>query len=371
MRASYLKVISLLLVSALFAGCWDAAEIEEHTIVTGLVIDYKDGNYSFYCETAEVLGTGNTGETPDVNYQMLKSSGRTFIEARDVLERSTNFPILLSSVRVAIFTHGMCDIGLEPYMNRIRGEFDYRKTVLIAITPDDPEKIITHTPKNTPSISAALENLFRSMTKKGISFEINIGEVLEYLAVENVGYLLPQIELKNNQFLLSGHCIMKGDKRAGHIPAEVMDGNMCLLLRKRQFEYHTYYKDNGYTINIKLKKRRIMPKIIDGKIHFDVDLKFEGTILYAEKMVKLSKKEVKMLANLVEQEFKNKIDEAVQQAQKKFRCDYLDFFKHFRAKYQKQFRQIENWNEAFAEANINTKVSVKIVGTSMLSIEEE
>lgn len=373
MRANYLKIISIILIVSIFStGCWDAEEIQKHSIITALVVDYKDDQYSFCAETASILGGGGATEGNDLSFSMVTAQGKNFTEARDALERSTNLPIFLSGIRVAIFTENLCVTGIQEYMNRIRGEFDYRKSLLIATTLEEPEKLIQNEPENVSSVGAAIENVMRTMVRLGSSFEISTGEILEYLAVDNVGFLIPQINLVNEQFTITGYCVMKNGKCAGHFSAEERYGTMFLKLKKKKFQHDINHEDeNNIVLTVELSKRKIKPKIINGEIIFDINLSFKGSILYAEKINKLSKKEMKQLEEKVKQEFLEKTIRALDMAQNKFKCDYLDFYKFFRAKYQKQFKQIENWNEAFSKAKSRIKIDFKIVGTSMPSFEKD
>lgn len=369
MRVNYLKISISVLLAIFMTGCWDASEIQEYTIVTSLTVDYKDNLYSFHCETPFVLG--GLGEGNKLEFEIIKSKGETFTSARDALERSTNLPVLLSSTRVVVFTERLCTHGIEEYMNRIRGEFDYRKSVLLATTMEEPEKLMTMKPKNIPSIGAAMENVIRSNETIGNSFEMSVGEVLEYIAVKNAGFLIPQIDVAENQFALTGYCVMKHDKCIGHIHAEERIGTICLIVKNNKFEYDLNFNNTSFILHIEMKKQKIKPYIINGEIYFDINLSYKATILYADAMTNLKKDQIKAMAKALEEEFRNHVYNALDMAQNKFKCDYLDFFKYFRAKYQKQYKKIEDWNEAFSKARMNVNVNVDIIGTSMITVEKD
>jgi hypothetical protein len=46
--------IVLILAAALMSGCWDARNIDDLDICTAVVLDYKDGEYTFYTEIINI-----------------------------------------------------------------------------------------------------------------------------------------------------------------------------------------------------------------------------------------------------------------------------------------------------------------------------
>ena len=52
----------LVMILLLMCGCWDAVSIEDMSICTAVVVDYKDSEYSFYVEIVNTTPSKSTGE---------------------------------------------------------------------------------------------------------------------------------------------------------------------------------------------------------------------------------------------------------------------------------------------------------------------
>lgn len=362
MRNKCFTRLTMVVVMSLFlSGCWDSGDIERQENVSLTLVDFKEEQYHFYVEVANVLGGNNQDNNGVVSYSLLTASGDSLIEARDDANRRSNHTIYLGATRAVIFTQRLAEKGIEEYINRIRGQTNYRKSVLLVTSPTDPIKLMSSKPENNLSVGDAINDALWDLGKEGQSIIVDVGEVLQILALENVGFLIPQMSLEEDEMTLTGYSVFKNSKCMGTIPAEERKGVLYLLLNKPQFYYQIYDGNDHFICTVEMKKKRIKPIFKDGEISFEIDMSFQSKIQYMGKMIKVTKEKQKQLSQQLTQMIEDDIIKVLKDSQETYRCDYLGFYRYFRAEYLSEFKEM-NWEDQYAQAEMKVRIDTKIVG---------
>lgn len=354
----------LLIIELILTGCWDSGEIEKLNNLSLVIVDYNEGEYSFYAELANVLGSSKI-EIARADYTILTATESSLIDTRDDLNRRSDHPIYLGASRAVIFTGNMAEIGLEEYINRIRAESDYRKTILLLTTQTDPLKIIQQEPENARSVGDSIEGTLENLKEMGQGFSVSVGDVLQKLALENVGFLLPQVDVKGQENTITGYTIFKQAKCIGFIPASERKGIIYLLGEKPEFYYEVYDDDNHYIINVARDKKRIKSSFVNEQVSFEVEMAFKCEIQYMGKMTQLSKEQQKEVTDKLKDKIEDDITKTILESQRTYRCDYLEFYKHFKIDYLNEFKQM-NWEDKYTQAKIKVKIHAELVDTAGL-----
>jgi spore germination protein len=350
-------------------GCWDAEDIQEKNIATSVVTDYDNGKYYLWIEIAKIKGIKQTGEVQKgkESFSILKSEGTSLIETRDEIDRKSDRPIYLGATRIIILTDRLAEKGIEEYMNRIRGTIDYRKTIDVANTSSSPDEFLKIIPENDISVGFSMENTLKNMDDNGNGIHVSVGDILQYLSVKKAGFIIPKVDIKEDEHIFTGYSVFKNAKKIGFIPAEERKGLIYLIAKNPKFNYEVEYKDEKLAMNTLLKKRKINPIFEQGKLTFEVTLEFEGQIDYMEKVISIDYEDEKKLEKALESLIKVDIDQALDKAQKVFSCDYLEFYKYFRIHYPEAFKNID-WNEVFSKSKIAVQIHTDIKAAGMLEI---
>lgn len=361
------KIIIIPLCLFLLTGCWDSRDVEKKDILTALIIDYKDNEYYYYTEIANIAGkTSQSGENQtSQDFNILISRGNTFDKARDDYNRKSVKELFLGAARILVFTNRMTKEGIEEYVNRLRGQSDYRKSILIATTDDEPEDIIKIKPENAASIGFAIESNLNNLTDDGTSFSVNVGDVLRIMAVKKAGFLIPNISIKDRKTSLAGYSVFNGKNEIiGEVSAQKREGIVFLLNNRSKFYNEIHQSNKSYTVNIALKSKSIKPEYINNQLVFNVHMKFDSKISLINKMEPINQEDYVSIKKKIEELTQKQVEDAIYTSQNEYKCDYLNFYKYYRIYYYKEFEKAD-WNKLYSNAKVNVSTQVNITETDI------
>ena len=368
MSKNKLKVLAVVIIlTNLLTGCWDTSNIEDKNIVTMFIVDYEDGKYVFYDEIANINGTSGSGDSKTPVYSILRAEGKTFIEARDDLNRRCDNEIFNGATRAVVFTKIMAQKGIEEYLNRMRGNADYRKTLDLVTTSTSAEKVIKDKPENSASLGDAIENTLKEQNTLGNSFHVSAGDILQVISDKKAGFLLPEINLVDEENTLTGYSVFKDAKYIGLIPADQRKGVVYLMAPKSKFYYEVNYKGRKIQIMCRIKSKKINPQFDKKQLTFKIGMVFDAQICYMDELVQFDENDKEEMSKKLKELIKKDIADALYVSQKEYRCDYLLFYKYFRAYNQSKFKTVD-WEEMYANAFMDLSVKVTISSAEALDI---
>lgn len=368
MLKNKLKVISIVIIlTNILTGCWDTSNIVNKNIVTMYIVDYEDEKYVYYDEIANINGASGFGDTKNPIYSIVRAEGKTFTAARDDLNRKCDNQIFNGATRAAVFTKRMAEKGIEEYLNRIRGNADYRKSMDLATTSTSAEKIIKNKPENAPSVGDSIEDTLKEQETLGNSFHITVGDILQVIADKKAGFLLPEINIKEENNTLTGYSVFKDAKYIGLIPSEQRKGVVFLMAEHPKFYYEINYEGRKILIMTKLISKTIKPLLEKYQLTFNIGMTFDAQIRYMDKLIQISDKEKEEINKKLEELVREDIDNTFYVSQKEYRCDYLHFYKYFRAYDQSKFKTVD-WERMYADAIMDLKLRITITSAEALDI---
>lgn len=250
--------------------------------------------------------------------------------------------------------------GIEEYLNRLRGQPDYRKAISLATTSVDPMMILNNTPENVTSIGFAIESDLQTLVTEGSSFTMNVGDVLRVLAVKGPGFLVPDITIAEDKMTLSGYTVFnKEAKKIGKIPAQSRKGVVYFLNPGAKFYYDVNYNGKRYVVRVKLNKKEVKPVYKDGQLTLTINADFNAEIDFADKAELMDEATLAAIEKEIERQTKTDILDAVNTSQKTYRCDYLNIYEYFRAAYNNEFYSLD-WSDVYSKAKVNVETKVKV-----------
>ena len=89
-----------------------------------------------------------------------------------------------------------------------------------------------------------------------------------------------------------------------------------------------------------MESRKIQVNYDKEDITFDMNILLKCEILSTSKIIKIPKEKMKELEKKISERVKNDISQAIETSQKEYGCDYLYFYKYFRAKYNSDFKKM-------------------------------
>lgn len=359
------KAAALCLLLSTLSGCWDATDIENRAVCTAVVVDREDDNYAFYVEVAVVESRSQNGQREQSEGQamktvIVKSSGKDFADARIDLDNKLNKPVFLGAVQSLILTERMADSGIEEYALRVRQMVDYRKTMDVIVTPENPRTLLEMHPEDSSTVGFAIEDTMQNIVENGYAFRMSLADLLQKLVSHNPCYLMSTLAVRDGQITLVGNTVFNGGKRLGFIPFEESRGIVYLTSREKlkpKYNYVVAADDAKFTMDVELKSRKIKA-LYDGEhISYTIEMYLDAKILYPNRDKPYTAALKEKLRNEVTAAMDRDVSYAL--ALSKEYGDFMSLSEAFRIKYPDAYDQLD-WNQAYQKAEINVLYSVDI-----------
>jgi hypothetical protein len=292
----------------------------------------------------------------------VEASGKTLAEARICLDKALNKPIFLGAVQALIMTENMADQGIEEYAYRVRQMIDYRKTMDVIVTHDDPGEFLSIVPENASTIGFAIEDTLDNLLELGATFHMSLADLLEKLASKNPCYLMSTLSIVNGQISLVGYTMFSGGYRKGFIPYEESRGIVYISLGLRggkpKFDYMVSLGDERFTLETELTSIRITPAYKDGAVEFRLNMKFNAMQLYPSDRAPITPEAEAAIRAELSRQLLDDLSQTIQLSLE-HDCDYLSFSEPFRIRYPDIYEQID-WESAFKNAVFSIHAEVEL-----------
>jgi hypothetical protein len=239
---------------------------------------------------------------------------------------------------------------------------EYRKTMDVVVTPDNPEDFLTIQSENESTVGFAVEDTLDTMEREGETFHMSLDNLLEKLSCRNPCYLMSTLSNVDGQISLIGYTMFDGGQRIGFIPYDQSRGIVYLAegnKGKPAFEYIVPADDGQVSLNVELKSMNITANYDGSTAQFGVNMKFDGRSMYPSSNIAITPEIKSVLKEGLKQQLISEISETIGRSQE-CDCDYLSFSEYFRIKYPNIYEQMD-WRNAFSKASFTISVDVDIV----------
>lgn len=359
-----LKALALLPAVLLASGCWDSMDINDRNILTAVIIDKTDTGYAFYSEIPpiEISGSSQGGDTAQKKYTVVRSDGRTLAEARLNHDRKMDKPIFLGAVQTVILTDRLASYGIEDYMLRLRQIPDYRKTVDVIITTEEPEKLLQTASEHSASPGIAIYDTLQSLIAEGQMYKTPLLGILERLSSSYKHYSLSTFALVDDHPTLTGLTVFSGGMKTGFIPAAEANSIVFILSKNPKFIYTVPYKDEYADAMVMLPSKKIKPHYAGSKISFDMDLKFKAILLYPEKSKPITDTDMAIIRATLKAMLEKEFAETFYKSQSDYHLDCFEFFEQFQNAYPEEYKKMD-WAKEYEKASLVMSVGVDLSST--------
>lgn len=177
-------------------GCWDSKDINKKAIRLSVGVDYVDNLVEFSGEIVKFTTSSKEtkGKSEASATYTMTSYGKTFEEARANSNSNVPYPIFLGATRVVVFGENFAKLGIESYLNRIDSLYDYRKTLLTAVSREPTKKnFLVSNRQRYCSWFFLIDNILIHLQENGHAICPNIGDLLSDIAFGSEGYVIPYI----------------------------------------------------------------------------------------------------------------------------------------------------------------------------------
>lgn len=373
----YKKILCLLLCIPIIltTGCWDSRDINEKCIVISLGVDYVDNLIEFSGEIVKLKSTSKEGEGKSETsgvYNIL-SYGQTFEEARVNYYSNNPYPTFLGATRVVVFGENFAKLGIESYLNRVDSLYDYRKTLLTAVSREPNKELFKIKTDKDLAIGFLVDDIITHLQENGQSISPNVGDLLSDIAFGSEGYIMPYIgeELGDVKYL--GLAVFKDSKFIDVIDIEDTKPLLYVLANNPkviELIQNPINNENKYSFRVTIDKRKISTAYENDTVVININLNLDAELRYQYYINKITDEMIKDFENEISTKVTNEINGIIKRAQREFKCDIFAFGKKFKSQNYKQYQKI-NWADEFLTAQINVTVKTKIINKNLKSGEKK
>jgi Ger(x)C family germination protein len=336
----------------LLSGCWDSTDINSKNIATAIGIDRQEDEHIL---TTEIANLTDEKSSEEEKYSIFEGKGNSFADARFNLNYKLANPVYLGTVRMLFLTIPLAENGVEEYLYRLRNLHEYRKNAMVVTTFDKPKDIFSIQQNSDRSVGNISESMIEYLEKAGESFSVTASNMIEWLSSDNQDFLIPNMDINEDDLIITGYSIIHRGVYLGFIPSEVAKGAVILLNKNAKCFFAIPFEDRIATVEANLKGKKIDVDYKDEKLTLDIKLKFDSVVKYLSNNVIYGEKENQIVNSELNKMLKEEVQTAIYQSQKKYKSDYLRFNEYFRIKYPNEYKEID-WYKVFSVAQINISI---------------
>jgi len=386
-------ILSILMVSALSAGCWDNDEIDHLFIITGIALDTVPDDPEQVSITVQVSsiiqagsgsgsgsGTGagkqNSGQNSAI---LLHAVSKTIWSGLAQINQNNSHRLLLSHNQIRLYSKDLAKRGIIERLDAPLRDQDARLEVPLAVVDGCAEDMLAAEMPSDPTSGIFLGDMFQDLANTSVEYRVRLIDFVSKLLEETTSPVLPLLEVvsqkDNQEILMTGMAVFKGDKMIGCLSNEEALGYIWSLgnVKKNNFQVNEGASTALLHINRLDSKREVILRQ-DGVIQ--VTFYVEAILTVSEMLgfVEIKPKElIPHLVDLAQQEIERKIANSFIAA-RKLNADIFGFGTSVYRKYPKEWKDIkENWDTLFSGIDFRVEAKVRLPGTGQIvqSLEME
>lgn len=367
-----LYILSVLLL-LIITGCWNRREINTLAIVQALGIDRtENGQISLSAQILRPSQVKEASGTEGEAVWVVTSTGETVFDAiRDASLKATR-KLFFPHNKVIIIGEEAARTGVIPLLDFLRRDPEVRRLSYIFIAQGKAKPLLkgVHEQANIPS--QAIEGLAKATKSSSKLPNRNLKDFLGTLGSQTSSSVVPGIILLEKKrdgkpievVALDQTAIFKKDKLIGWFNGKETRG-LLWILNEVKSGIIVVNSPEDETKNVSLEithsTSKIKPEITDGKLTITVEVKEEGNLaeqMSAGDLTQLDtfhELEIRQAAVIVEE-----INAALTKAQA-WGVDIFKFGEEFHRKFPQEWSELEeNWEEEFAELEVNLEVVAQL-----------
>lgn len=369
-------------------GCWNARELRDLPIVSGIGIDTTMKNTKDVALTVQVVkpseirgssssggenpGEAGTHKATSKAFWNIHNSGSSVFEALRGMTHIVNFKLYLAHNQVIIISKDVAQKGVRPILDYFYREIETRPVTDIFISKTKASEILEVEPEIEALPAIDLVKLAKAQEFTSSSIEINLQEFVRFMLSKTTSAVVPMVSLveENDEQILhvEGLAVFKNDKMVGELDNKETRG---LLWVKGKVTYgivKLQYADHIVNLEIVSERTKVYPEIRDGKIFMSIQIKEECVLMEQLSADNLATSAVfKKLQELQNEEIKKEILAAYEKA-KSMDADIFGFGELLHKKYPKEWKKMEDsWDALFKKINLVIEVESIIRDTGIIS----
>ena len=362
--------IPLCLLLLLLTGCWDQNPLKKNFVV--VVGSFDKISKDKILTTVAVRGTKQIsgGQNETVN-STVSESGHTIRDTRIKIDKKTVGNYSPNKIRVILLGEELARDSITPFLDAYLRDPKLTLAASVVVTKGKAEKIIKINKYQNKLIGEALTKLLEHAEINSVIAHENQQTIKNKISAEGKDFVLPYLELKGEDIVLTGVALFNGDRYTGRTLKEEYPGLLLLMQNKqrRNTRLMVRYKKEKETksyisFTIRDSKRDIMISTKGYKPRVTLNFNLTAEINeYNGKSLK-GQKELDELSKIISQRIKNEMDTVIQTLQEA-NCDALGLGRLMIAHHPKAWKKL-NWEKDYSDIKVTSGVKVKIINRGLI-----
>ena len=382
-------LIFLCLVLVLTAGCWDQAELDDITVVSGLAIDKgKKHKYQLTTEflNATALDPDTRGaETASIIFSL---EGNTIAELAKKMNVMATRKLIYSHMRVVVMSKEIAKEGLLEFLDFFEADREIRNDFNFLVVENVPAKDVLKINYPIQHVSSLKihEQLDTMVKEWGGDPDIRMKDFIAALLSPGREPIAAEVKVvgspeqgktRSNMekiemdalVLLDGLAIFNGMKYVGELPIKHTRNFLLLQDKLRRTSITMMCGDDRWmAARVTDSKTRVRARYDNDLPKFDIDIDLEGRLETIQCPIEIVDLQAYLdMEKQFAKAFEKEIEETIRILQEDFQLDIFGFGEHMERQNYQQFKEVKDeWNQEFAKANIDVNVTLKLRRTGLI-----
>ncbi|WP_062514431.1 Ger(x)C family spore germination protein [Halobacillus sp. KGW1] len=369
MKTTY-RLLSILLAFIVLTGCWDNKDIEELSFILGAAFDKSEDEenpieYTGQLATLQNENVGPSNLPPFHNFTLTGDSIHEII--RELAMEEPN-PLYTNHLKVIILQENLLeDYPMSSILNQVTRDNVSRMSPRMFLTRESGKEVLS-VEGNADIPSTYLRELTNNHTRTtGLLPSVRLGDAVTYLSTKS-SFLMPNVELVNNDIKLNGAGIIKGrtQKYAGHLDQSDVEGVNWIKGQATGGVVKMKNDDGVVTVyELQTLDTKVIPKWSGGTLSFQVNVTSSGWITedWSQEGDSFESAQLEKVEKETSKEVTRMMEDVMKKIQEEYAADVVGFHERFRIAYPKEWERVKGeWDELFAEADVTFDVDITVTG---------
>jgi len=394
-RLTFTILISIILFTILFSGCWNYSDVEEQFVVMGIAIDYdeKEKEYLLYAEVSRAKG----GAEAETITRLESSQGTTLFEANRNLINKIGAKVYWGHAMAYIISERVAEKGISDVVGILSKLTQVRTDIFIIVCDNDSiETIFEFEDPIHENVAQHLADLMKNYESSGKYREAPLFKINQELASDEISLILPCITMEEIEkddsgkegessdkesvekdekpdkiIVTDGSCVFKKDKMVGKLDEEE---SLDVLIVKKEI-------NKGYSITVKedmgvanstievINSNVKVNSIIDSKdnLILKIEIEIDADLVEMQSEDEYIKEEVReKIEKGFEKMLEEQIGKTIKKNQKEFKSDIFAFAGYVHRQQKEYWKANSNiWEDIYTDAKVSIKADVKIQSSAL------
>ena len=365
-----IKYLCIILMPLLLVGCWDQVELNERDYVVSIGIDYIDEMVQFTYNLPNLPVVTGQGDGDERSFVKVIEAN-TLYESNKIFASRSKRKLNFDHAKVVIFGEGV--LNNKTIFTKILDEFErnphFARTVMVLAVEEEAEEMIELEIEGSNDMGMHLMGLYENNQYDVLkAAELTLGDLINSINERDGTVLIPRIRLEEDEPMIEGFALIINYELRDWLSREDVEKMSWVTGKGKGTSVVTSFEegneDEEVTIEITKMETKLKFKEEKGNLNITLEIISEADVkaytlnpqysLFEEENIRKLEDKTK---NILEEETKDFIT----RIQDEYGIDLFNMLDQLAITNRRLWiKYNENWDEAFANANIEVEAKVDI-----------